>query len=553
MGSIHGLKFHDVDGDGLKDANEPIIVSWEIEVRDALTGALVTTVLTMPDDPATAENEAGMYWAEGLAPGTYLVSEVVRPGWEQTLPTPPGIHTVTLGPGQVVRGIDFGNRLQPRSVHGQKFHDANGNGVKDSGEPGLAGWEIEVYDSGVLVGTATTMADDPTTGADETGAYWITWRDVLPSTRTFFVREVLQPNWEQTFPAGVGVHSITLGPGDVIEGIDFGNRETPGSIHVQKFEDLNGDGLKQDNEPGLNDWTITITLPDGTRLSELTHTDVLTGEAGWVWFTDLPLGGYIVQEVLQPGWTPITPATQTALLTEQAPSLSLRFGNQRFLGALHAQKFEDLNGDGLRDLDEPGLAGVEICLDSLSTCVVSMVDDSSTLDQDETGMYWLLDLPPGTYTVFEIMPPGMVNTTPPFQTVTITAGDIVTGVDFGNRETNPPDPDMEFPSSSGTTDNGTPVQIVRSPLVIQKHITVCDPVEPPMSTLTFPDGTVLMETMVSLGGTTWEVVFLPPFPLGVATLRVDIDCPPNDTPGYPDDPANFDPSEDAFSSETSYS
>ena len=299
VGSIHGLKFHDVDGDGLKDANEPIIVSWEIEVRDALTGALVTTVLTMPDDPATAENEAGMYWAEGLAPGTYLVSEVVRPGWEQTLPTPPGIHTVTLGPGQVVRGIDFGNRLQPRSVHGQKFHDANGNGVKDSGEPGLAGWEIEVYDSGVLVGTATTMADDPTTGADETGAYWITWRDVLPSTRTFFVREVLQPNWEQTFPAGVGVPSITLGPGDVIEGIDFGNRETPGSIHVQKFEDLNGDGLKQDNEPGLNDWTIT--LPDGTRLSELTHTDVLTGEAGWVWFTNLPLGGYIVQEVLQPG------------------------------------------------------------------------------------------------------------------------------------------------------------------------------------------------------------------------------------------------------------
>ena len=72
----------------------------------------------------------------------------------------------------------------------------------DHGEPGLNGWEIELFDDlGNLVDTQTT-ADmdldssgmiDPET---ERGLYWFT--GLMAGDYT--VREVLQPDWEQTLP-----------------------------------------------------------------------------------------------------------------------------------------------------------------------------------------------------------------------------------------------------------------------------------------------------------------------------------------------------------------
>src|SRR2546426_2347095 len=95
---------------------------------------------------------------------------------------------------------------------GVKFNDLNANGVKDVGEPGLAGWTISAYADGNGDGTlSATEAATPAASAttDGTGSYTLTL-----SPGTYVVCEVLQPTWTQSRPANTKCAAGTgLGPG----------------------------------------------------------------------------------------------------------------------------------------------------------------------------------------------------------------------------------------------------------------------------------------------------------------------------------------------------
>ena len=77
-------------------------------------------------------------------------------------------------------------------------------------------------------------------------------------------------------------------------------------------------------------------------------------------------------------------------------------------GSIHGWKWNDLNGDGVHDAGEPGLAGIPIIAYQDGSPVASihtMVDDTSTTNDDETGMYWLENLLPGDYEIRESVDP----------------------------------------------------------------------------------------------------------------------------------------------------
>jgi hypothetical protein len=105
-------------------------------------------------------------------------------------------------------GLDFGN-FQLSSIAGAKFQDSNGNGVRDPGEPGLAGWTI-VLDA---VGGTTQL----TTITDADGNY----RFPSLTAGTYRIREVSQAGWVQTT---VNPGDIVIASGSNIMGIDFGNQ-----------------------------------------------------------------------------------------------------------------------------------------------------------------------------------------------------------------------------------------------------------------------------------------------------------------------------------------
>ncbi|MBN2132289.1 MAG: carboxypeptidase regulatory-like domain-containing protein, partial [Sedimentisphaerales bacterium] len=117
------------------------------------------------------------------------------------------------------------------TIRGTKFDDLNGNGVRDAGEPGLAGWQITLEDDdGNALATATTNANgDYEFGSLEPGAYR--------------VDEVQQAGWRQTYPEVDGqpaFWAVGVEPGGTINEVDFGNTRDD-SPPGPEYEEEHGD------------------------------------------------------------------------------------------------------------------------------------------------------------------------------------------------------------------------------------------------------------------------------------------------------------------------
>ncbi len=75
------------------------------------------------------------------------------------------------------------------------------------------------------------------------------------------------------------------------------------SIMGKVFNDVEGNGVLDNNETGLAGWTVSLEQPAGTIIANQT-----TAEDGSYAFTGLSAGEYSVSEVVQMGWTPVSPA-----------------------------------------------------------------------------------------------------------------------------------------------------------------------------------------------------------------------------------------------------
>jgi Concanavalin A-like lectin/glucanases superfamily/SdrD B-like domain/GEVED domain len=305
LSEVCGMKFNDLNANGVKDPGESGLPGWTI----ALTpGSLTTTT-----------DANGNYCFGPLAAGTYTVSEVLQAGWTQTLPGGPGTYTVTVPPS--VANLNFGNchlvagttcaPPQLSEVCGMKFNDVNANGVRDPGESGLPGWTIALTPGSL------------TTTTDASGNYCFG----PLAAGTYTVSEVLQAGWTQTLPGGLGTYSVTVPPS--VANLNFGNCH-PGAgttcappqlseVCGMKFNDVNHNGIKDLGESGLPGWTITLTP------GSLTTT---TDASGNYCFGPLAAGTYTVSEVLQAGWTQTLPGGLGTYSVTVPPSVAnLNFGN----------------------------------------------------------------------------------------------------------------------------------------------------------------------------------------------------------------------------------
>ena len=117
--------------------------------------------------------------------------------------------------------------------------------------------------------------------------------------------------------------------------------------------------------------------------------------------------------------------------------------------------FEDVDNDGVFESGEPGLAGRTVYLDTNNNGQLDVGEVVQTTQSD--GTFAFTGLLAGDYTVGQVLQTGFAQSLPSVsagQTVTVSAGDSIVGIDFGNHDT-------------GATDNGAPV-ITSSPIQIGK-------------------------------------------------------------------------------------
>ncbi len=279
--AISGHKYEDYNADGDWDLGEPALEGWRISLSQ--NGQTLATTLT---------DENGSYRFEGLAPGTYTVSEESRAGYEPINPIGP--LQVVIPPTHLIEyaNNDFGN-FHPYSISGHKYEDMEQDGNYDpSADERLEGWTIRLFK--VEVGRETEIASDVT---DSDGAY----RFVGLRPGTYRLKEDLTPPWEATETPEQIV--IPAGHGFDLPGNDFGNFY-PGQIAGVKWDDANVDGVRQPEERLLSGWTVAL-VKDGSVVATTN-----TGEDGSYRFSRLDFGSYEVWEALgaQDNWRQTYPS-----------------------------------------------------------------------------------------------------------------------------------------------------------------------------------------------------------------------------------------------------
>ena len=222
------------------------------------------------------------------------------------------------------------------AISGMKFNDIDGDGTNDGGsDPGLAGWTIELDKDANGTVDATTV-----TGAG--GTYSFTGL----TAGTYRIREVGQVGWTQTT---VNPGDVTVVSGTNSTGNNFGNFQL-GAISGKKFKDIDGDGIEDGgDDPGLAGWTIQLDKDANGTVDATT----VTGAGGTYSFTGLTAGTYRIREVGQVGWIQTTVNPGDVTVVSGTNSTGNNFGNFQ-LGAISGKKFNDNDGDGIKDGGDAG-------------------------------------------------------------------------------------------------------------------------------------------------------------------------------------------------------
>ncbi len=299
-GLIGDTIFLDVDGDDIPDAGEGL-EGVEVILTDS-QGVTRTTIT----------NETGNYSFGNLPAGTYTVTvttNTLPPGVSNSVDPDGGfdsVSVVTIGNDQPLINLDqdFGYVADvPGRIGNLIWLDSNADGVfdldgadgvlgTDDDEPPIGGVTVDLYrdldDNGqidpgepLIASTVSSGTIDQTTFY--TGGNYI-FEGLPAGDYVVDVTDedgVLAGYWHSRGTDGVNNNSqadpypVSIGAGGENLTADFGYYVEPAAVGNFVWDDLNGDGIQDTGEPGIEDVQVTLTIayPDSTVISLTTRTD----------------------------------------------------------------------------------------------------------------------------------------------------------------------------------------------------------------------------------------------------------------------------------------
>jgi hypothetical protein len=169
-----------------------------------------------------------------------------------------------------------------------------------------------------------------------------------------------------------------------------------------KFFDQNRDGIRQPTEIGLRDVPILLepaTSSNGVFNAGTGELSTTTDANGAFSFINLVPGNYVLTETaIPPGLTPTTP--NPLAVTVGNRNVNVLFGNgpvdqgSRIVGC----KYLDIDADGFRDGNEPGIKNVRIYIDANGNGQRDAGEQNTLTDKNGA---WSFNVAPGTYKIRE--------------------------------------------------------------------------------------------------------------------------------------------------------
>ncbi len=359
-GTVTGRVFIDSNGNGVQDGAESGAPAAQVTVT---VGSIAQTVST---------NGSGDWTAPNVPAGTATLDVQ-----EATLPVGAALTTTGSDPSTaaVTNGISVSAGADGYQLQGTLditvFSDTNSNGVRDPGEPGIAAVPVQINESDGTVRAVTTGPAGTVATGVPAGATIVDVQDnALPAGSTL------------SFGTDPTTVVVTAGATST----DINGYRGPGTVTVTVYNDANGNGVQDIGEPGSPNVQVRITDSAGApRL-------VTTGPTGTV-SVSVPAGAtqIDVQEASLPAGALLTGGTDPTTVTAVAGADVADVNGYQQRSELQVVVFNDLNGNGTREVAEPALPGVQVLVtDSLGV--------PRTLTTNAQGVA-AVPLPPGAATV----------------------------------------------------------------------------------------------------------------------------------------------------------
>ena len=308
---INGVVFNDLNNNGVHDAGDTLLANWKILLCDTSGNVL----------DYDYSDSLGQYQLYIYQPGTYVVREVEKAGWLETLPTS-GSYTITIPNLHTVSDSNnFGDFYSPltNSILGETFNDRNRNHLLDAGEVGAGGFTVQLWRKGN--GVNYSLYKQKVT--DSSGLYQF----LSVPADTYKVKEVPLEGWWQSMPDSN--YPVILASGATLDSLDFGSYEiAPGSVSGMSFHDRNSNGIPDSAEEGLSGWHIILN--GTTYFNKAENQSAYTDGSGGYTIGNLWPGTYTVSEVWKNGWTQTYPFNQgvnTVALGPEETRTGVNFGN----------------------------------------------------------------------------------------------------------------------------------------------------------------------------------------------------------------------------------
>ena len=409
LGRMEGIAFRDADGSGEMSEGKPAAEGVRLTLTPERSDLAVVSVTTGPD---------GAFALTNLRPDRYVLSVSVPEGMVLSrtdalgLPLMPGKNEqqveLNVPMGAAWEGQALGV-VKPAAISGVFWLDENNNGLFEEGEQTPAGYQVTLTDerSGKTYAVMTT---------DEQGRFGTD--GLIPAVYT----ASFAPD-EHTLPAGKGDSTFTELDGKlVMAGLQAGEGTSRDDLRlgIVRYTSMGGRvwiDRGSATEP-LGGAVITLKAEDGSVMNSMA-----TGEAGSFRFDGLMPGRYVLEAELPAGCVVVEPgdARLEGQLISVAAQVSGRHGASEPVELLMGQDqtqldfgavlpgrlgdfcWLDLNGDGLQNYNEPGLAGVRIELIRNGETVMETVSNVF-------GFYRFEEIYPAAYTL-RATPPEEVKAT----------------------------------------------------------------------------------------------------------------------------------------------
>ena len=268
------------------DLSAPITVTTDAQGNFTFTNLAAGTYTITQTQPTTPANQTGKDKA-GTAGGNVTVANT--------------ISNIVLGATTQATGYLFAE-VPLLSTGGAVYEDQNGNGRKDTGEPGIAGVTVTLTGTSVVSGAITAR----TATTDSSGNY--TFTGLTPGTYTITETQptAFADGREQNgTPAAATVTNdrfagITLSTAAASTGFNFGEVQGA-SLAGVVYDDVNNDGSQASTgEVGIQG--VTIRLAGTNDLGQAVSRTTTTAADGTYSFTGLRPGKYRVIETQPAGW-----------------------------------------------------------------------------------------------------------------------------------------------------------------------------------------------------------------------------------------------------------